>query len=81
MNQQGLFISLNLKNQNMKIDNVDFNEKHYAGWKEEDFVKDQLASVPDSYGSESNKVTFLKKAFAKINEVSKPAKADEKVKA
>ena len=51
----------------MKIDNFDFNEKHYAGWKEDDFVKDQLASVPDSYGSEENKIAFLKEAFIKIN--------------
>ena len=53
----------------MKIDNFDFNEKHYAGWKEADFIKDQLASVPDSYGSEENKIAFLKEAFIKINPV------------
>lgn len=62
----------------MKIDNMDFDEKHYAGWKEEDFIADQLASVQDIYGSDDNKKAFLKLAFARI----KPnAKSVEKPKA
>ena len=51
----------------MKVDNHDFNHDHYKGWTEEDFIKDQFASVPDSYGSEANKIAFLKEAYKQIN--------------
>ncbi len=58
----------------IKVDSVSFNAAHYKGWKEADFIKDQLASVPDRYGNEAAKTEFLKKVYAIIN----PAKADVK---
>lgn len=67
------------KVKDIKIDKSSFNHAHYQGWKEEDFIKDQLASVPDSYGNDAAKKEFLKLAFAKINpvevkEIEKPNK-------
>jgi len=62
----------------MKIDNHYFNETHYKGWKEEDFIKDQLQSVQDSYGSKENKIAFLKEAFKKINPVTEKAAKEVK---
>ena len=63
----------------MKLDNHYFNEKHYAGWSEEDFIKDQLPSIQDTYGSEENKIAFLKEVHKKINpEAAKPAKKEAK---
>lgn len=65
----------------VKVDNFAFNTKHYAGWSEADFIKDQLASVPDKYGTEEQKKSFLKTAFSKIQPKSeeKPeAKKDGK---
>ena len=59
----------------MKIDNTGFNVEHYKGWKESDFIADQLASVPDSYGNLFNKKAFLKAAFAAIKAATK---GDEK---
>lgn len=58
----------------MQVDTIGFNAKHYKGWKEADFIKDQLASVPDSYGNEYSKKEYLKKVYALIN----PAKGDVK---
>jgi 2,4-dienoyl-CoA reductase-like NADH-dependent reductase (Old Yellow Enzyme family) len=55
----------------MKIDNVDFNQEHYAGWTESDFIADQINSIPDSYGSEENKISFLKEVFKQINPAKK----------
>lgn len=59
---------------NVQVDTIGFNTDHYKGWKEADFIKDQLASVPDRYGSKEQKTEFLKKVYAVIN----PAKADVK---
>ena len=50
----------------MKIDNSDFNENHFANFSEAEFIKHELASVPDKYGSENNKIDFLKNAYAVI---------------
>ena len=50
----------------IKVDNVEFNAAHYAGISEADFIKDQLKSVQDSYGSDEQKIAFLKIAHAKI---------------
>ena len=61
----------------MKVDNHDFNQDHYKGWTEENFIKDQLASIPDSYGGEENKINFLKEAFKQINPTVKPVKIDK----
>jgi len=62
----------------MKIDNHDFNEEHYKGWSEADFIKDQFSSVPDSYGTDENKTAFLKEAFKQINpEPAKKVKTDK----
>ena len=58
----------------MKIDNSYFNEKHFAKFSEEDFIKHELNSVPDHYGSKENKIAFLKQAFAKIKPAEKAAK-------
>lgn len=62
----------------VKIDNSSFNATHFAGWKEADFIKHELKSVPDNYGSDDNKVAFLKSAFEKIQEaVSVPEKTSK----
>ena len=58
----------------IQVDNTGFNATHYKGWKEIDFIKDQLASVPDNYGSKEQKTEYLKKVYLLIN----PAKADVK---
>ena len=58
----------------IQVDNTGFNADHYKGWKESDFIKDQLASVPDSYGSKEAKTDFLKKVYSLLN----PPKADVK---
>lgn len=63
----------------MKIDNTDFNEKYYASFSEEDFIKDLLPSVPSVYGDEKNKVAFLKSAYALIQKAN-PKKVAEKKK-
>lgn len=55
------------KVKDIKIDKTSFNHAHYQGWTEAAFIKDQIASVPDSYGNEEAKKEFLKAAFAKIN--------------
>lgn len=55
------------KIKNVQVDNHSFNADYYEGWKEADFIKDQFAAVPDSYGSDEQKKEFLKQAFAKIN--------------
>jgi hypothetical protein len=55
----------------MKIDNTDFNEKHFAKFSEEDFIKHELASVPDSYGTKEKKIAFLKMAYEKIKGTKK----------
>ena len=54
----------------VKIDKSCFNADHFASFSEEDFIKHELNSVPDSYGSKENKIAFLKQAYALI----KPAK-------
>ena len=59
----------------MKIDNMDFNEQHFAAMTEDDFIKDQLASVQDFYGDDEGKKAFLKEAYAKIKTA---VKGDEK---
>ena len=65
----------------MKVDNHDFNHDHYKGWTEENFIKDQFASIPDSYGSDENKVAFLKEAHKQINPIPvKAVKADKEAK-
>lgn len=51
----------------MKIDNMSFNAAHYQGVSETDFIKEQLASVPDKVGAEAQKKEFLKAAYLKIN--------------
>ena len=59
----------------IKIDNVEFNAAHYAGISEAAFIKDQLASVQDSYGTDEQKIAFLKIAHAKIQSVAPVAAA------
>ena len=54
----------------VKIDNTSFNATHFAGWKEEDFIKHELPSVPDKYGSNEKKVEFLKSAYAQIQKAT-----------
>ena len=62
----------------IKIDNVEFNAAHYAGISEADFIKDQLPSVQDSYGSNEQKIAFLKVAHAKIQGVAPQVAVAEK---
>lgn len=59
----------------VQVDFSGFNAEHYKGWSEADFVKDQLASVPDSYGDDKGKTAFLKSVYQKINPATK---SDEK---
>lgn len=61
---------------NVKVDNMSFNAKHYQNSTEDQFIKDQINSVPDSYGSKENKIAFLKEAYAKI--APKTEKKEEK---
>lgn len=58
----------------IKIDRSSFNASHFAGWTESEFIRHELASVPDSYGSKSNKKEFLKTAFAAIKEANEKPK-------
>lgn len=65
------------KDKHIKIDNSSYNATHFAAWSESDFIKHELASVPDSYGTEAKKKEFLKEAFAaiqKANGIEKPKK-------
>lgn len=55
-----------------------FNADHYAGVSEADFIKAELAGLPDSIGDEAKKVTFLKEAYGKMNAKSEKAVADKK---
>lgn len=50
----------------IKIDFSGFNAEHCAKQTEEQFIKEQFDSVPDSYGSDDKKKAFLKEAYAKI---------------
>jgi len=59
----------------MKIDNSYFNEKHFAKFSEDDFIKHELGSVPDNYGSKEQKIEFLKLAYAKIKETDEKPKS------
>lgn len=54
------------KNKYIKIDNSSYNATHFSGWSEADFIKHELSSVPDSYGTKEKKIDFLKEAFAAI---------------
>lgn len=63
-----------MKNKEVKVDNTSFNATHFENFSEDDFVKHELPSVPDSYGSKENKIAFLKQAYAKIA----PKKDDKK---
>lgn len=54
------------KTRKVKIDKTCFNATHFENFSEEDFIKHELGSVPDSYGSKENKITFLKQAYEKI---------------
>lgn len=58
----------------VKVDNTSFNATHFENFSEADFIKHELNSVPDSYGSKEKKVEFLKQAYAKIKPVEKPSK-------
>ena len=60
-----------MKTRKVKVDNTSFNASYYENSTEEQFIKDQLSSVPASYGSKENKVAFLKSAFAKIRKEDK----------
>jgi len=62
------------KTRQVKIDKSAFNATHFQNFTEDQFIKHELASVPDSYGSEKNKIAFLKQAFEKIKPQEKPAK-------
>ena len=64
----------------IRIDNVEFNATHYAGISEAAFIKEQLPSVQDSYGSVEQKTAFLKIAHAKIQSVAPVAVAEKKAK-
>lgn len=58
----------------VKIDKTSFNATHFASFTEAEFIKHELASVPDSYGNEAKKKEFLKEAYAQIQK-TKPAEA------
>ena len=60
------------KTKQVKIDKTYFNATHFANFSEEDFVKHEIGSVPDSYGSKENKIAFLKQAYAKIKPNATP---------
>ena len=62
----------------IKIDNVDFNATHFAGMSEAEFIKNQLASVQDSYGTDEQKTAFLRSAYAQINPVKEASVSTEK---
>ena len=63
-----------MKTKQIKVDNTSFNATHFENFSEADFIKHELNSVPDSYGSKESKIAFLKQAFAKIKPVEKSAK-------
>lgn len=63
-----------MKTKQIKVDNTSFNATHFENFSETDFIKHELNSVPDSYGSKENKIAFLKEAFAKIS----PKKEEKK---
>lgn len=54
----------------VKIDNTSFNATHFADFTEKDFIDHEMASVPDSYGSDENKTAFLKEAYALIKKAT-----------
>lgn len=60
------------KTKQIKIDKSSFNATHFENFSEEDFIKHEIASVPDSYGSKENKIAFLKQAYAKIKPNATP---------
>ena len=62
----------------IKVDNHDFNATHFAEMSEAEFIKDQLASVQDHYGTDEKKTAFLKSAYAKINPGKDTVPADKK---
>lgn len=68
------------KNKFVKIDNSSFNATHFAGVKKEDFIKHELASVPDSYGTKEKKIEFLESVHAAIEKENGTEKAIEKPK-
>ena len=49
--------------QNFQVDGVGINKEHYAGWKEADFIKDILPSIPDRFGDDKKKTEWAKKAY------------------
>ncbi len=51
----------------VQVDNHSFNADHYEGVSLVEFIKAELAGVPDSYGAEEQKKEFLKQAWAKLN--------------
>jgi hypothetical protein len=60
---------------NFQVDGVGINKEHYSGWKEADFIKDILPTVPDRFGDENKKKVWAKKAFD-LMQPKTEAKAD-----
>lgn len=51
----------------VKVDKSSFNAAHFENFTEAEFIKHELPSVPDSYGSNENKIAFLKQVYEKIS--------------
>jgi len=68
-----------MKKENFQVDGVGINAAHYEGFKESDFIKELLPSIPDRFGDDASKKSWAKGAFDLMNKtfpqlVEKPAK-------